>query len=143
MESQQDNHKSQFLISEKEVNYILLGIIILILLGFWIFSTTSIELTCSRSYSNSIECSLVRTTPLLKMNAIKILNPQAVDVIKHQNKGAYSYSAEIRADQVSYTLPILSTFNYELARDTADKINDFLLRSDASSFFIRFPEKTK
>jgi hypothetical protein len=145
MEFQQDNHQSQednqFLFSEKWVYYVLLGISLLVLIGFLLFGTTSTELTCSRSYLNSIECSLVRNTPILRMSPIKILDPLAVDVIRHRHKGGDSYSAEIRAAHVSYTRPILSTYNYKLAQDTADKVNDFLLRSDAISFFGRFPEK--
>lgn len=142
MESQQDNYRTrEFLFSEKAIYYVLLGISLLVLLGFLLFGTTSTELTCSRSSLNSIECNLVRNTPLLKISPIKILDPLAVDVIRHRRKGTYSYSAEIRAAHVSYTLPILSTYNYDLAQDTANKVNDFLLRSDAASFFGRFPEK--
>lgn len=146
MESQQDNYQSQeereYLFPEKAIYYVLLGIGLLVLLGFLLFGTTSTELTCSRSSLNSIECSLVRNTPLLKTNPVKIIDPLAVDVIRHRHRSYSSYSAEIRAAHVSYTLPILSTYNYNLAQDTADKVNDFLLRSDAASFFGRFPEKT-
>lgn len=146
MDSQQDNYQSQdreFLFSEKAIYYVLLGISLLVLLGFLLFGTTSTELTCGRSLGpNSIECSLVRNTPLLRMSPIKIFDPLAVDVISHRHKRAYPYSAEIRAAHVSYRLPILSTYNYNLAQNTADKVNDFLLRSDAASFFGRFTEKT-
>ncbi len=145
MVSRQDNYQSQdkkFFISEKAIRYVLLGISILVWLGFWLFGTTSIELTCGRSSLNSIECSLVRNTPLFRMSPIKILDPLAVDVITHRHKRTYSYSAEIRAARVSYTLPILSTYSYNLAQNAANKVNDFLLRSDAASFFARFPEKT-
>ena len=145
MESQQDNYQSQedtgFLSSKRGNYYIFLGICLLVLLGFLLFRTTSTELTCSRSFLNSVECSLVRNTPLLRMSSIKILDPLAVDIISHRHKATYSYSAEIRAAHISYTLPILSTYNYNLALDTAKKVNDFLLRSDAGSFFGRFPEK--
>jgi hypothetical protein len=146
MKSQQDNYQSQeekeLLVSERLIYYVLLGISLLVLLGLLLFGNTSTELTCSRSYLNSIECNLVRNTPILRMSPIKILDPLAVDVIRHRHRGTDSYSAEIRADHVSYTLSILSTYNYKLAQDTANKVNDFLLKSDAVSFAKRFPEKT-
>lgn len=146
MESQQDNYQSQedrkFLFPGKPIYYVLSGISLLVLLGFLLFGTTSTELTCSRSSLHSIECSLVRNTPLLRMSPIKILDPLAVDVIRHPHKGAYSYTAEIRSAHAFHTLPILSTYDHNLAQDSADKVNDFLLKSDAASFFGRFPEKT-
>jgi hypothetical protein len=148
MKSRRDYYQSQkdkgSFFSEKVTYYVLLGIGLLVLLGFLLFGTTSTELTCSRSSLNSIECSLVRNTPLRRMSPIKILDPLAVDVITHQRKGNdYSYSAEIRAASVAHTVPILSTYNYDFAQDTANKVNDFLLRSEAASFFGRFPEKTE
>ncbi len=145
METQQDNYHSQAveLPFPKQVIYsVLFGIGFLILSGFLLFKTTSIELICSRSSLNSIECSLIRNTPLLKMSPIKILDPLAVDVISHRQKGVNSYSAEIRVAHLPYTLPILSTYDYNLAQHTADKVNAFFLKSDAASFFGRFPEQT-
>lgn len=146
MKSRRGNYQSQkdkeSSFSEKATYYVLLGIGLLVLVGFLLFGTTSTELTCSRSSRNSIECSLVQNTPLRRMSPIKILDPLAVDVITHQRKGNYSYSAEIRAANVADTVKILSTYNYDFAQDTANKVNDFLLRSKAASFFGRFPEKT-
>jgi hypothetical protein len=143
MEFQSDNDQSQknrgFLFSKKVDTYVLLGMSLLFLLGLLLFNTTSIELTCNRTSLNSLECSLVRNTPLLRMNPIKILDPTAVDIVQYRHKSTYSYSAEIRAAHVSYTLTILSTYNYHLVQDTANKVNDFLLRSDAASFFEKFP----
>ncbi len=145
MESQRNNYQSQAdrkcFSTKTEVYCILLGISLFLLLRFLLFGTTSTELTCSRSSLNSIECSLVRNTPLRRMDPIQILDPLAVDVITHQRKKNFSYSAEIRAANVPGTVPILSTYNYDVVQDTANKVNDFLLRSDAASFFGSFPEK--
>jgi hypothetical protein len=77
------------------------------------------------------------------MSPIKIIDLLAVDVITHRHRNYFSYSAEIRAAHVSYTLPILSSYNYNLVQDAADKVNSFLLRSDAESFFGSFPEKAE
>jgi hypothetical protein len=146
MESQQDHYQAQegreILFSEKVIFYVLLTIGLLVLLGFLLFRTTSTELTCSRSSLKSIECSLVRTTLLSRRSPIQVIDPLAVDVISHRYKSTvYSYSAEIRSAHSSRILPILSTHNYNSAQDAANKVNDFLLRSEAASFVGRFPEK--
>ncbi len=147
MKSQQASHRSQkdreSLKSQREIYYILLGIGLFLLLRFLFFVTTSAELTCSRSPLNSIECSLVRNTPLRRMDPVKILDPLAVDVITHERKRNYSYTIEIRAAHAADRVVILSTYSYDFAQDSANKVNDFLLRSDAASFFGRFPEKAQ
>lgn len=146
MKSQQDNPKSQedkkCRFAEKAFYAVLIGIGLFVLLRFLLFEPVSAELTCSRSSQNSIACTLVRTAPLRRMSPIQILDPVAVDVITHQRKRTYSYSVEIRAANVPDKVPILSTYNYDFVQVPANKVNDFLLRSDAASFHGRFPEKT-
>jgi hypothetical protein len=113
---------------------------LLALLGFLFFWNISTELTCTRSAINLVECSLVRNTPLLRMSPTRIRFPAAVDVMTHlSDEGFYTYSVELRMSNVSYRLPLRRTRSYNSAYETADEINDFLLRSDAPSFFKRFP----
>jgi hypothetical protein len=147
MESQQDNceffNNGEMLFSKKVI-YWALGIVsLLTLLGFLLFGTISTDLSCIRSPLNSIECNLIRNTTLLRMSPIKILDPLAVDVIIRHHRRVTFYTAEIRMPNVSYTLPIISTYNYKSAQDTADTVNTFLLKSKSVSFSKRFPEKIK
>lgn len=146
MKSQQDNHQSKedkkCRFVEKAFYAVLIGIGLFFLLRFLLFEPVSAELTCSRSSLKSIACTLVRNAPLRRMSPIQILEPVAVDVITHKYKRNYYYSAEIREANVSATVPILSTYNYDFVQTPANKVNDFFLRSKAAYFYGRFPEKT-
>ena len=144
MEPQPENDPFQkergFLIPENTPYYLLSAAILLVWLWFLLFSTKSIELTCIREPMNLIECRLVKNTPLLRMSPIKIHRPLAVDVINIEGEGQTSYSAEIRAAEVSYRFSIFSSYNYGLVQDFADEVNDFLLRSNETSLLKIFPE---
>lgn len=147
MEFQRINDESfkdmEVIFSEKLI-YCALGVISLFaLLGFLLFGTISTELTCTRSSHNLVECSLVRNTSLLTMSPVKILDPLAVDVIIRHHYRVTSYTAEIRLSNVSYTLPLISTYNYKTAQDVADQVNAFLHRSNAVLFSKIFPEKVR
>jgi hypothetical protein len=147
MESQPKNNRSleerEFLFPENMPYYFLLGLILLLGLLFSFFSTTSIELTCIREPVNSVECSLVKNTPLLRMSPIKIYKPLSVDVIRLWGKGGSSYSAEIRAADISYKFSIFSSYNYGSVQNVSDEVNNFLLRSNEPSFLKTFPEKER
>ena len=145
MEFQQSSSQFQedreLLFSTKAGYYALLGLSLLTLLAFLLFGTISTDLTCVRSSSSSVECSLVRNTPLLKMSALKILEPLAADVTEHRTKATTSYNVEIRAAHISYTLTLLSAFDYKVAQNAANEVNTFLHSSNESLFSKRFPGK--
>ncbi|MGP1383346.1 MAG: hypothetical protein ACTS2F_07265 [Thainema sp.] len=136
-----DNQDAQNLpFWEAWIPYIMAGIILFFIFTLaWgqAFGYGHTELTCTRSSTGSLECNLIRGT----MSPIQIVDPIAVDVIKRDPRKKFtSYSAEIRAEHVSYTLTIMSSFNSDITYDVANKINDFLLRSDESEFYMRYPE---
>ena len=142
MEPQPENDLFQkvrgFLFSEDTPYYLL---ILLVGLCFLLFSMKTIELTCVREPVNSIECTLVKNNPLFRMSPVKIHQPLAVDVITFDDgEGGISYRAEIRAAEISYRVSILQLSNYGLVQDFADEVNDFLLRSNETSFLKRFPD---
>lgn len=144
MESQPGNDQPQIgeerFLLEKAIYYGLLGLGLFALLGFLLFGTVSTDLDCVRSAVGLVECSLVHNTFLQNMNPIKIHNVLAVDVIEHQGK-TVSYSAEIRAENLAFTLPIASSYNYKIAQNAADEVNAFLHSSSTNSFTTRFPRK--
>jgi hypothetical protein len=140
MESQ-ENHPKVALLWDKSFEYYLLGIGLIVLLAVVLITgTTFTELNCTRSPLHSVECQVVRNTRFLKMSPIKIIDPIAVDVIQHEteSKGQFTYTAEIRSHQYSYSIIILADMYSKLPDEIANKVNDFLLRSDATSFSIRF-----
>lgn len=147
MESQPESDVFQkergFLFPENTIYYFLSAAILLTGLCFLLFSTKSIELTCIREPMNSIECRLVKNTPLLRMSPIKIHKPLAVDVIRIWIKGGSSYSAEIRAADTPYKFSIFSSYNYGSVQDVADEVNEFLLKADKALFLKTFPEKRR
>ena len=101
----------------------------------------SIDLDCSRSPSRLVECSYARNTPLLQTAAYTVVEPLAVDVIEVRNKANISYNVELRAAHISYTLPLLSAYDYKIAQDAANEVKAFLHSSNEKYFSKRFPEK--
>lgn len=114
-----------------------LGLVVLFLV--LLFVTVSTDLRCERSASG-VECGLIQNTTLLKMQEIKILDPIAVDVTTHRRKkySTASYSAEIRSSHISYTVPLLTSYSYEVAQSAANEVNKFLLSSQEPLFSKRF-----
>lgn len=116
--------------------FLILGF--LALLAFLLYWPTSIELSCTRSFESSLECSLTRYTPLLRNGSAKISDPLAVDIVTHFYDGDISYTTEIRSAHSSYAYPIMTTIKYELARKVENEINHFLLDSDDVVFFRKY-----
>lgn len=120
--------------------YFVIGIGLLLGLIFFLCSPNSVELGCTRSSLGILECRLERNTPLLKMNAIKIFEPLAVDVVEHYDSGSFPfYDVEMRSKQYSFNFKIIATRNDKKAQKVAKEVNDFLLRSDQTSFSGVYP----
>ena len=133
--------KEQILFSSKTKYYAAIAVGLLVLLGFLLYGTIRTDLTCTRSSEGLVDCMMVQSSRLLKMSPVQVHQPIAVDVVEHRgSKGRRSYSAEIRAANVGYTVSILTSFRAETAQDVADEINAFLHESQASSFTATFPK---
>jgi|GEM_PF-4800937 len=106
MESELDSYRSQEgnkLVISKGAIQIALGL--LALLWFLLFRTISTDLTCVRSLSGLVECSLVRTIPLVQLGAVEILQRVAVDVVEHHgNKIPHSYRTCLQFNKESSLL---------------------------------------
>lgn len=139
-----DQDNPNYLFPPQAIPYAVAIIVLIVLAGILLFKTVSTEVTCTRSPENLIECSLVRNTPLLHMSPVEIIDPLAVDVIQnHYDRGMPTYRAEIRSTGFSYPIFIMSSYDFDVVYGVANKINDFLLRSDDSEFYISYPGNTE
>jgi hypothetical protein len=114
-----------------------------------IFGTQYTDFSCDRSLGD-VECELVRHTNFLQPTEIKIHHPLAVAVINSCDKkdifGKYSYDndcygsshAEIRSKNVSYGIKLYAGSDIHKVNAIAREINEFLLSSNAPSFYKRF-----
>ncbi|XGV96226.1 MAG: hypothetical protein ACAF41_26270 [Leptolyngbya sp. BL-A-14] len=137
----QSQENTEALLSKKAIYSILVGLSLLALSAFLLFGVMSVDLDCSRSPSGLVECSYTRNTPLIKTAAYTVLEPLAADVIEVRNKANISYNVELRAANISYTLPLLSAYDYKIAQAAANEVNAFLHSSNEKHFAKRFPEK--
>ena len=118
---------------------IVAGVFLLVLvlfLQFWVIST---ELQCVRTQAGAVECKLVRHTSLTNMAAIRIVEPLAADIVEYQYEGNTRYSVEIRSAPMPYGLPLMATYDYDAAQNTANSVNKFLLSSNETNFVATFP----
>lgn len=136
----QSQENTEALLSKKAIYSILVGLSLLALSAFLLFGVMSVDLDCSRSPSGLVECSYTETL-LIKTAAYTVLEPLAADVIEVRNKANISYNVELRAANISYTLPLLSAYDYKIAQAAANEVNAFLHSSNEKHFAKRFPEK--
>jgi hypothetical protein len=128
---------------------LLLGEIVLVfLLMNVLFKMQPTDFRCIR-LSEGIECVLTRNSQFLKPTEIKIHNPVADDLnecdIKDifgndsHEEGCSGSRAEIRSKGVSYKITIFySVLDRQAVRTVAKEINEFLLSSNAPTFYKRF-----
>ena len=127
------------------------SIVLITLTVFLLFGTTSSDLTCVRlvdsasvdsSSKPSVECKLIRHSAIQTMSSIKLIDPVAVDITEQvPSRGRVnSYSADLRLTNLPYTVPLLSSYDFDVVRQVKQEVNDFLLHSDASSFSTHFPK---
>lgn len=99
-----------------------------------------VELSCTRLPPVALECRMERKIVFLGLPPVSIPEPLAADRSEYLDSGNRPrYSVEIRSKRYSHPIPLLFTFDEKTAQRVAKEINDFLLRSNQTSFHRIYP----
>ncbi len=87
---------------------------------------TSAHLSCNRTFSREVNCSIIRRTPLFLSAPVLISDINKAFIFEHQPKGKPVQEVMLSTSQGEFSLLAHSSVNYKNNRETLDRINAFL-----------------